>query len=441
MEKFMSSVSDWLEKRILPVAMKLSTQRHLLALRDGFIATMPVSMAGAINVMIKEVFLLETSIFGEMFNKIGFYNTTIQPFLEKTVIPVSNQIWWGTLALGIIFTVLAIAYKLAEQNDGDALSAGVLAIIAYFVFLPQSVGDTWGVLSYESFNSTSVFAGLIIALVSTEIFLWVNKKGWTIKMPPQVPSGVSRAFSAIIPSGIVLVLMGSVSVFFLNVVQVPFKDWINIMLQDPLQSLGQSPLTFIFLIFFAQVLWFFGIHGILVVNPILDTMYAVAGQQNSEAILIHGTMPPNSITRNFGDMYGMFGGSGSTLGLIIAIFLVSKRAEQKSLAKLAATPGIFMINEPIIYGLPIVLNPIMAIPFIFAPPITITVAWFFTEIIPFAGRMYLAPPWVTPPVINAFLASGGDIPATILSAAMLALSVAIYIPFVILSNKMEDIVD
>lgn len=94
MEKIMTSISGWLEKYVLPIAMKISGQRHLIALRDGFIATMPISMAGAMNVMVKEVLLSETSIFGEMLNKIGFYASNIQPFINKTLLPISNQIWW-----------------------------------------------------------------------------------------------------------------------------------------------------------------------------------------------------------------------------------------------------------------------------------------------------------------------------------------------------------
>lgn len=438
MGNLMSKVTGALEKHMLPFASKLSNQRHLLALRDGFIATMPISMFGAINVMIKEVVLVETSIVGEAMNKFGFYQNTIQPFFTEMVLPVSNQIWWGTLALGIIFTVLSVAYKLAEQYEGDALAAGILAVVSYFIFLPQSANDMWGMVSWTSFNSTAIFAGLIIAMVSTELFMFITRKGWVIKMPEQVPSAVSRAFSAIIPSGVVMILMGITSVVFLNVIGMPFKDWINIMLQEPLSNLGQSPFTYIFLIFFAQILWFFGLHGSLIIGPVLDTMYASATSQNSEAILVHGLQAPNSITRNFADMYGMHGGSGSTLALIIAILLVSKLVQHRSLAKMALAPGVFQINEPIIYGLPIVLNPIMAIPFILIPPLMITFAWFFTEIIPFAGRIYLGPPWVMPPVINAFLATGGNIPSTILSIVTLLLSVLLYIPFVILANKAPE---
>lgn len=105
------------------------------------------------------------------------------------------------------------------------------------------------------------------------------------------------------------------------------------------------------------------------------------------------------------------------------------------MAKLSTPMGIFQINEPIIYGLPIVLNPIMFIPFILTPAITITIAWFFTSVIPFAGRIYISVPWTTPPIVSAFFATGGSITATILAAITLLLSIVIYAPFVIVANK------
>ncbi|CAM3718797.1 PTS sugar transporter subunit IIC [Erysipelothrix urinaevulpis] len=435
----MKKIVSWLEEKFLPLAMKLNNLKYLVALRDGFIATMPISMFGALNIMTKEILLTPTSLFGEFLNKWEFYATTIQPFFDAVAVPISNQIWWGTLALGIIFTVFTISYKLAEAENQDALTAGVLAVVSYFMLLPQSAGPDagWGTISWTSFNSESIFTGILVAIFATEIFMFLNRKGLTIKMPEQVPPAVSRAFSAVIPAGVVMFTFGTFGFITLNLLGTTLKDIINTSIQIPLTSLGQSPITMILITLVAQVLWFFGLHGSLIVGPILDTMYSASLSQNAEAVLVHGVQAPNAITRNIIDLYGMAGGSGATLALIIAIFLVSKRAEYRSLAKMSFMPGVFQINEPIIYGLPIVLNPILAIPFIFVPPIMVSIGWFFTEIIPFAGRVYIAPPWVVPPVLNTFLATGGSLSATFLSLVTLCLSIAIYIPFVHLANKMD----
>jgi PTS system cellobiose-specific IIC component len=449
--RFLDGLAAWLEKHLLPVAGAISRQKHLAAMRDGFIAIMPMTLMGALVVMFNNVLFNADSLFGKLLNKMGWYANSVQPFLAKYIIPVMGQIWWGTLALGVIFSVFTIAYNLAKNYEVDGLTSGVIAAVCYMTLLPQSgkielaadlaakAGvksvEGWGLISWTSFNSSAVFTGILTAIIATEIYRRVVKKGWVIKMPESVPPAVSKAFSAVIPGGIAMLTFGIISVIFLNFVKVPFKDWIDMTIQRPLTSLGQSPFTMIFLVMISQILWFFGLHGMNIVGPILDTMYAPAIQENLQAVTVHHTAPLNAITRNFVDVYAMHGGSGATLGLIICIYLFSKRQEQKELAKLATAPGIFQINEPVIYGLPMVLNPLMFIPFVLTPVITLLIAWIFTGPIPFAGKIYIAAPWVTPPVVSAFLATGGSITATILAAVTLLISILIYAPFVIVSNR------
>ena len=433
----MDGISKWLEKHMLPIANKVGSQRHLSAIKNGFIATMPIALVGAMAVMLNNVFLNSTSLVGEQLNKMSFYAESIQPFLYRTLVPVFGQLWWATIAMAVVFSTFTIAYSLAKEHDEDGLAAGVIAMAAYLSLIPQSLEAGWGLISWTSFNSSAIFAGLITALCASELFCFVKRKGWVIKMPEQVPPAVSRAFSAVIPAGIVLFIFASVSIFFLDVVGTPLGEWINEMLQNPLVNLGQSPITLIFLMILSQLLWFFGIHGMLVVGPALDLMYGPPLAENTELVM-QGLEPIHVLTRNFIDVYGMHGGSGATLGLIIAIFLFSKRAHYRMLAKMATPPGIFQINEPMVFGLPLVLNPIMAIPFIFIPAITILIAWFFTAIIPFAGLIEVAAPWTTPPILSAFLATNGSITATILAAVTFALSIVLYAPFVIAANKEKD---
>lgn len=440
MEKLLLRVSAFLEKHFLPLAGKIASQRHLAAMRDGFIALLPIGMAGAIVVMLKEVVFTNTSLLGESLNKYTFYSNKIQPFWDISVLPVLNQIWWGTLALGVIFSVFTISYNLAKTNKIDPLSAGVVATIAYLIQLPQAVeGADWGTISWTSFNSEAIFTGLVVAFFSTELFTFVVRKGWLIKMPEQVPPTVAKAFSAVIPAGIVFLLFGILSAILQTGFHTTLQVVIHDLLQKPLVLLGQSPVTLLILLFFQQILWFFGLHGSNIIGPFLDAMYSPSLAANAEAILVHGTKAPNTITRNMIDIYGTHGGAGSTLALIIAIFIFAKRQEHKGLAKLSIAPGIFQINEPIIYGLPIVLNPLMFIPFVIIPPLTVFIGWFFTAIIPIAGPIYIAPPWVTPPVISAFLATGGSLGATAIAAFNLFLSVIIYAPFVMLLNKQKQL--
>ena len=177
MEKF----AEKLEQYVLPVAHKLGQQPHLSAVRDGFITTMPLSLTGALVVMLSNVFFGRYTLIGEQLNRLGFWDNTVQPFLDVTVLPVLNQIWWGTLALTVLFTIIAISYKMAKQRNEDGLAPALAAVSAYLILLPQTtvVGDTeaWGVISWNSFNSQAIFAGLVMALLVPEIFCWVKRKG------------------------------------------------------------------------------------------------------------------------------------------------------------------------------------------------------------------------------------------------------------------------
>lgn len=438
MNNVLNGLASWLEIHFLPIASKISQQRHLAAIKDGFIATMPISMVGALSVMFNEVILGNESLVGSWLNGFAFYEKSIQPIIDVTLSPLFNQIWWGTLALSVVFSIFTISYNLAQGYKEDGLSAGIIAVACYLTLLPQQAqGAEWGTISWVSFSSEAIFCGLIVSLLSTEIFCFAKRKGWIFRMPEQVPPAVSKAFSAMIPAGCSLLIAGMVSVFFAQVLNTNLQTWINSVIQRPLVMLGQSPLTMILLILIEQFLWFFGLHGDSIIGPVLDTMYGPALQANSEAILIKGIEPVNAITRNILDVYAMHGGSGCTLALIIAIFIFSKRKDNRDLSKMSLAPGIFQINEPIIYGMPIVLNPIMAIPFIIIPPLCVFIGWFFTAVIPFAGYIYISPPWVTPPVLSAFLATGGSVGAAIVALGTFILSIVIYAPFVLLANKSE----
>ena len=434
MERFSSTM----ERVFLPIAHKVGNQRHLSAIKDGFIMTLPIALAGALATMFNNVFFQSGSIVGELLNRMAWYTNTIQPFLDATLIPVMSQIWWGCLAVGVLFSTFTIAYNLAKNLGEDSGTiAGTIALGSYMVMTPQVAGEMWGMISWTSFNSTAIFAGLLTALLSTELYCFVKRRGWIIKMPESVPPTVAKSFSAVIPALITLIVFAAVGVFFLDVVGTPLQEWINEMLQRPLVRLGQSPATMVLLTFLAQFFWFFGIHGLMIIEPALNIMYGPAGAANLELVQ-QGYEPIYAITRNFFDVYGMHGGSGSTLALIIAIFLVGKKASYRSLAKLSVAPGIFQINEPMVFGLPLVLNPIMAIPFIFTPAISLLIAWFFTAVVPFAGMLYNQPVWTTPPIISAFLASGGHLGSTILAAATFVLAIFIYLPFVLIANREPD---
>ena len=175
---FLDKIAVWLEKYLLPIAGAISRQRHLAAMRDGFIALLPIAMMGAFVTMFNHVIFTEWSLIGEQLNKMSWYASSVQPFLNTYISPVMGQVWWGTLALGVVFSIFTIAYHLGESYEVDGLSTGLVATVSYLTLLPQSASETagWGTLSWTSFNSSSIFTGLLTAILVAEIFSRVTDR-------------------------------------------------------------------------------------------------------------------------------------------------------------------------------------------------------------------------------------------------------------------------
>ena len=193
------------------------------------------------------------------------------------------------------------------------------------------------------------------------------------------------------------------------------------------------------LMFVAQAFWCIGIHGNQIIKPVRDPLLNAAILANTDLVAqgIHDVSQLNIINMSFWDTYMSLGGSGCTLGLVIAILLLSRREDYRAIAKLEAAPAVFEINEPMIFGLPVVLNPLLAVPFILTPLVTGTFAYIMTKI-GFAGVCVYAMPWTTPPILSAWLSTGGSIGAMITQIICIAMAILIYAPFVILANKAKD---
>jgi PTS system cellobiose-specific IIC component len=208
---------------------------------------------------------------------------------------------------------------------------------------------------------------------------------------------------------------------------------IGALVQAPFMSLGQNLITILIISLFIPLFWFAGLHGANIVAPVINTVYLPAVLANADA-LQKGLPMPNLWTSVSWDVFVHFGGAGATLALIIAIYMVSKRDDYRAVAKIGLAPGIFMINEPVMFGLPVVLNPFIFIPFVLNPIILTLIAYIATAagIVPPTSVVV---PWTTPPVIGAFLATGGSVAAAILALFNFVLSIVMYIPFVILANR------
>lgn len=417
----MKGLMKWMEEKFIPVAGKIGSQRHLAAIRDGFVGIMPIVLAGAIAVLLN--------------NTLGSWI----PPLGNILTPINGNVWWGTLAMLGLLVTFSIGYNLAKSYNEDGLVAGIISVAAFITTLPQAHGDAgWGYLHWGYLDANGIFTGMIVALIATEIFVKLTKRGLTIKMPDTVPPAVIKSFAAIIPGFIALMFFGALTLIIDKAGLGSLFELVFNVIQRPLMNITQGVAAVILIPILMNLLWFFGVHGANIFEPIMQSVYLPALTANYDAVMAGGEAP-HLVTKAFFDSFVHLGGSGASLAIIIAIFIVvRKRREYREVAKLSLPLGIFQINESVIYGLPIVLNPIMFIPFLLVPGVLSLIAYIATAagIVP---ATYVQIPWITPVGIGAFLATGakgfGSVMAALLALINLAIATLIYLPFIAAAER------
>ena len=254
-------------------------------------------------------------------------------------------------------------------------------------------------------------------------------------MPDQVPPGVSRAFEVLVPATLTLIITACIGSAYYNITGLYLNDIIKNSIQDPLGSLGATVPGFIVLYLVIMLFWLVGIHGNNMVSAVKESIFTPLALENVEKFN-RGEKTTNIINMYAIRMWGEIGGSGCTLGLVIAIFIFSKREDNKAIASLSLVPGLFNINETVTFGIPMVLNPILGIPFVVAPLVTIIIGYVLT-VIGFCPVACLTVPWTCPPLIFGFLATGANIMGAVTQAILISISVVIYTPFLISYEKYQ----
>ncbi|WP_194208464.1 PTS N,N'-diacetylchitobiose transporter subunit IIC [Superficieibacter sp. 1612_C1] len=438
----MSKAIDSLERVLLPFAVKLGKQVHVNAIKNGFIRLMPLTLAGAMFVLINNVFLS----FGEgsFFFSLGVRldASTIQTLEGFKVI--GGSVYNGTLGIMSLMTPFFIGMALAEERKVDPLAAGLLSIASFMTVTPFSVGEAYAV-GANWLGGQNIISGIIIGLVVAEIFTFIVRHNWVIKLPDSVPASVSRSFSALIPGFIILLIMGFIA-WGLTLIGSNFHQIIMDSVSKPLASMG-NVVGWAYVVFNA-LLWFFGVHGGLALTALNSGILGPWGMENMATYTQFGSVDAaiaagktfHFWTGPMLESYIFLGGTGATLGLIIAIFIASRRADHRQVAKLALPSGLFNINEPILFGMPIIMNPLMMIPFVLIQPILagITLAAYSLGLIPPSTNFA---PWTMPPGLGAFFNSNGSIGALILALFNLGVATMFYLPFVIISNKAQTVIE
>ncbi len=419
----MNGFIAFMEKHFIPYAAKIGGQRHLVAVRDGFIATMPLMILGSFAVLINNLPIP------------GYLDFMNNIFGEGKWQNFGGNIWNGTFAILALLIAFTVAYNLAKSYDKDALSSSVISVATFFT-IGAIAPDDKGIPGVGGLGSIGLFLALIVAILSTEIFtrLSGNPK-LIIKMPDGVPPAVSRSFAALFPSMITVSIFALITALFQAIGITNLVNEFYKLIQEPFMGLANSWGVALLLAFISAFLWFFGLHGANIIDPFMQTINAPAITANQEALKA-GKELPYIVNKPFFDSFVNMGGTGATIGLIIAIFIVARKHKAyMTVSKLSAAPGVFNINEPMMFGLPIVLNPIMFIPYILTPMVLVTIAYFATKfgLVPAAT---IITPWTMPPVIGGALATQ-SVAGGILAAINLIIAVLIYLPFAKMAQIQE----
>lgn len=429
--------TSWMEEKFVPVAAKIGSQKHLVAIRDAFISIMPITMAGSIAVLLN-------AIVRDLPAKFELNGIT-EAF--QWLIGINGNVWWGTLATLSMVFAFAIGYQLSKAYDTNPLAGGLISFASFIIATPQSTvvaledGTTigaWGNLAVGYLDAKGLFTALIVGFIATIIYAKMMKKNITIKLPEQVPPAVSKAFAAIIPGVTAMYAIGLITWALDKFAGTSLYALILEYVQMPFLSMSQGLGSVIIITACVSIFWFFGLHGSNVLAPVLDGIYKTALAENTN--IYNATQSISELkyiwTRGSFDAYAWMGGAGCTIALIIAIFIFSKREETRAVAKLSAPMGLFNINEPVVFGLPIVLNPVYLIPWVLVPTVLVIIAYVATSI-GLVPPVFLEVPWVMPPVLYAWFATGFSFSAALLALFNLAVGIAIWPVFVIIANRVE----
>jgi len=415
----MDKLTEFFESKLFPIASKVSAQRHLIAIRDGLILTMPLMIVGSIVI-----------IFSTDFPIPGWaeFITGIFPTWDDFIWGVVFQ---STMSLAALIAVIGIAYSLALGYKEDGIVAAVLSVSAFFLL--QNGAD--GVWQSGALGAEGLFLAIITALIVGEIYVKIVKSGLVIKLPDSVPVNISRSFIALVPGAIVIGLFALLHVLFAMTSYGTAGNFIVTILQAPLVAVSASFIGSMLTSFFISIFWCFGLHGDLIVGSVVNPMLTAGLLQNVEAWRT-GAQVANVAVEGFQSLFLNVGGTGGTLGLAVVCAFFSKSKTLKLVGRLSLGPGVFNINEPIVFGLPIVLNPILIIPYLLSPLVVATVTYFAMSL-GLVNKIVASVPWTTPVFISGFLSTGGDWRAVVLQIINMAIVVVFYYPFIAMWDRKQ----
>ena len=421
---------EFLEKYLMGPLTKLSQYKLVRAIQSAGMASISFVTIGSLFLVLNVLPMVIPGLE-------GFYASTFDKVTPLYML--ANVATMGVIALYFLL-VIGFEYTrfIAEEEDLDLspITGMLLSLFGFFMLVPQLVKGPEGISKVNDaeagiingwaigdaparFGATGIFTAIIVCFVTINIYKFFIKRDIRIKMPDSVPEGVANSFSALIPVIVIAILfivvngiLVSLGTDIFGLIAIPFGFVAN---------LTGSWIGMIIIILFIQALWLVGIHGATIIGSILTPIYLYNMELNGS-----GSHIP--LAGEFMNAFSYNGGSGATLGLVIMMAFLAKSQQYKLLGRASKVPGIFQINEPIIFGLPMVYNPNFAVPFLVSPMVSGSIAYFAISsglVRPVIAQQ----PWPTPVGINGFIATGGDWKGLVLSLVCAVVNALIYYPF------------
>ncbi|MGF1858732.1 PTS sugar transporter subunit IIC [Photobacterium profundum] len=402
-----------IEQKITPIAGKIGQQKYVTSIRDGFIAALPFMIVGSFMLVFIFPPFSADSTWGFARAWLDFSDV----HRDALMLPFN-------LSMGVmtVFISVGIASSLAQHHDLDPVTTGLLALMS-FLLVAAPVQD--GMLSMQYFSGQGIFTAIIISIYSTEVYALLKRKNITIKLPPEVPTGVARSFEILIPVLAVILTLHPLNLLIEAQTGMIIPQAI-MSLVEPLVAASDTLPALLLAVLVCQILWFAGIHGALIVTGIMNPFW-MANLSINQAAMAAGEVIPNIFVQGFWDHYLLIGGVGSTLPLAF-LLLRSKAIHLRTIGKMGTVPSFFNINEPILFGAPIIMNPVFFLPFILVPMINATLAYFALQM-DLVARVVSLTPWTTPAPIGASWAANWAFSPVILCLLCMVSSAMMYLPF------------
>lgn len=421
-------MNEWINEKLLPPVLKFVNTKPITALRNGMLYTMPFTIVGSI-------FLLLANI---------PYEPVANWVTESGLGVYFNQAFGASFAIMAVFAVIGIAYSYVKTEGFEGLPAGMIGLVIFVLFMSAEITDvesgvTLGnIINKDWTGGKGMITAILVGLIVGWVYSWFLRHDIRIKLPEQVPENVANSFTALIPASVLITGAMLIYIFFDKVFNTTFFEFIYDVLQSPLQGVTDTLGGALIIGFLVPFFWFFGVHGSTIVGGIMEPILQANSLENTEILNAGKALTIENgghiVTKQFMDQFQTVTGAGMTIGLVVFMVFFAKSAQFKQLGRLSLAPAVFGINEPITFATPIVMNPIMMIPFILTPVVSSVITYFalYTGLVPLFTAVQV--PWTTPAILSGLLIGGWR--TALLQAFVLVLGFFIYLPF---ARKMDAI--